>query len=298
MIDKDFIKKYGLQVRGYEKIRGVVKITTPKASYIVKKRCNNSCYSYLRSRNFPYIPQIYNTYNDDNYDLVEYIPSIEVSSSEKIKDLIEMVSLLHTKTTSYRKISLDDVKIIYDDIKKELSNSKAFYEDYFSIVRSEIFMSPDHYLFARNSSKLKSLFLFCDEALEDWYEMMKNEKKQRVCFVHHNLSLEHFLENENRYLISWGKANWDIPIYDLVDLYRKYYKLFDFGELLLLYENRYPFLNSERSLFFLLISIPKIIYISDNTYLNTIEVKKFFEYIEKTDELLSPYYANKQKKEK
>jgi len=297
MVDHAFLKKYHLQARGFAKIGGVVKITTPDACYILKKRSNSMCYRYLRSRNFPYLPKIYNENSDDPWDIMEYIPSVELRDSEKLGDLMGMLSLLHMKTTSYRMVSLDDIKILYEKIKKELSEAKVFYEEYFSLVRSEVFMSPDHYLFARNSSELKSLFLFCDQELENWYDMMKHKKKERICFIHNHLSLDHFLVNENRYFISWDRARMDLPIYDLISLYRQYYRVTDFRELLLIYENRYPLSREEKSLFFLLISIPKKLDFTNCSYTNTLLVKEFFDYIDQTNTFLSPYYANEQKKE-
>ena len=53
--------------------------------------------------------------------------------------------------------------------------------------------------------------------------------------------LEHYLKDENKpYLISWDKSRQDMPIYDLVSLYKNNYLDFEFTSLLKIYLSKYP----------------------------------------------------------
>ena len=62
------------------------------------------------------------------------------------------------------------------------------------------------------------------------------------------------------------KSKIDNPIYDLYNLYLNHYLDFDFNELFINYESKYPLLNEERILLFSLLTIPWKFEFNDTEY--------------------------------
>ena len=103
-------------------------------------------------------------------------------------------------------------------------------------------------------------------------------------------SVDFKFRNDNSYLISWEKSKVDLPIYDIYNLYRKYYKLTDFDVLLNNYQKRYPLKEEEIKLLFIKISIPFKIEFTKDEFSNTKKVKDLLEYLTRGDKLIRPYY--------
>lgn len=298
--DKSILQKYSIKPFGYTKKNNAIIINTKEQKYVLKKRIKNNkdLFNYLKSRSFDYFPYPYNEDEDDIYDIYKYYDDINIPVEEKTFDLINLVSLLHSKTTHYKDIDIDDYKIIYEDIAKRLDYLINYYADVFDLIDMEVYMSPSNYLLARNISKINSLLNFCNNELDEWYELVKDKTKKRVSLIHNNLELNHLIRNNtNSYLISWDHAKIDSPIYDLYHFYKKNNKDINFEEALSLYEQRYPLSNEERKLLFLLISIPEKIDFSYDEYENTKKVDELLMYIYKTDKIISPYYPKKKTEE-
>ena len=140
-------------------------------------------------------------------------------------------------------------------------------------------MSPSNYYFIRNVSLLFSNLNFCRYAIEEWLKLIKEKKRIRVVNLHNNLSLDHFLLSDKSYFISWEKSKRDMPIYDLINFYKKYYDDFDFSELFGIYESFYPLLREEKLLLLCLISIPDKLLFNDNEYDMCNNINNFYNYI-------------------
>ncbi len=296
MIENELLRKCNIIPTGYKKLNSATLVSTKNNKFIFKKDKNDvdKIFTYLESRNFNYFPK---SFRESNYDVYEYIEDLSISKEEKALDLINLVSLLHTKTTHYKNIDIDDYKVIYEEIDKKLNELLEYYLTLNDYIDSEVFMSPSSYLLARNISKIYALIDYLKNELSSWYDLIKEKDKQRVTLIHNNLELNHLLRNTNSYLISWDNAKFDIPVYDLYKLYKKNYKDIDFSVLLNEYENRYPLLEEEKKLLFILISIPNKLELNNNEYNNTKKVKELLDYIYKTDKIISPYYSNQNKEE-
>ncbi len=295
----EILKKYGLKPYKYELIGKVVIITCLDKKYVLKQKNrdeNNQIYKYLESRNFDYYPKIYSDNNDD-YTLMEYVDEIDIPKEQKMQDLIEMVALLHNKTTHYKEINPDDYKKIYEDISNNIEYLTSYYNDILEIIESHIYMSPSEYLLARNCSKIFGSLNYCKKEIKAWLDIIKNKKKQRFVVLHNNLDLSHFIKNKDYYLLNWEKSKIDIPIFDIYKLYKRNAIDFDFSSLLKLYEKSYPLLEEERKLFFILISLPDKIEFSNNELEDCIKISKFIDYMYKTESLLSPYYSKEGKEQ-
>ena len=109
--------------------------------------------------------------------------------------------------------------------------------------------------------------------------MVSNKSKERVCIIHNNLSLKHFIRGEKNYLISWDKYKVDTPVLDIYNFYKKEGFKLDFKYLMKVYNDNLELLEEEKKLLYILISIPpKLINIKEE-HLNTINVKEFYDYI-------------------
>ena len=208
-------------------------------------------------------------------------------------DLINLVSLLHNKTTHFKEITEDNYKEIYEDINNNIEHLHSYYEDLITMIETKVYMSPCEYLIARNITKIFETLYFSKKELDNWYDLVKEKTKQRLVVLHNNLELEHFLTNEKKYLISWDKSKIGMPLFDIYKLYKKHALEFEFSEILKLYEKNYPLLEEEKRLLFILISIPQKLELNKSEYENTKEAGKLMDYLYKTEKLISPYYSDK-----
>ena len=292
---KDILKKYELKPNCYRKNGSVTIVDSKKGKYVIKEKrqeLNENIYKYLESRNFHYYPHIISN-EEDRYQISEYVEEIEMPEDQKMLDMIELISLLHYKTTHYKEVDEDDYKKIYEDIMNNVDYLRSYYIDVISIIETKVYMSPSEYLLARNISKIFAAIEFCRGELDKWYNLVREKRKQRLVVLHNNLELNHFIKNNNSYLISWDKSKIDIPIFDLYKLYKKHALDFDFEVIFRTYEKNYPLLEEERKLLFILITLPDKIEFNDSEYEMCKKISKQIDIIYKTEALLSPYYSAK-----
>lgn len=289
---KKILDKYKIKANKYIIINNVTIIESKENKYVVKKNNNNKIYLYLNTRNFNYYPKILHI---DEYNIYEYINQVEIPKEQKIIDLIELVALLHSKTTFYKEIDKDEYKKIYEDINNNILYLRDFYTKLITKAEQQIYMSPSNYFLSLNISKIFGSLNYCKDKIDKWYKIINIKQKQRQTVIHNNLRLEHFIENEMPYLISWDKSKIDNPIFDLYKLYKRHWKEFDFEYILKKYEKIYPLLEEEKLLFITLISLPDLIEEKENEFEKCIEIGKIIDYLEKTERLISPYNSKKTK---
>ena len=264
-------------------------ISTDKGNYVIKEDNSSlhNTFNYLLSRSFDYFPKIISTQN--NYNIYEYIEDIEEPIEQRILDIITLLTMLHSKTTFYKEIDIDNYKYLYETINDKLNYLFNYYTDLITLIERSVYMSPSGYLIARNINKIYDSINYCRNELESWYELIKDKRRVRVVNIHNNLSLDHYIKADKPYFISWNKNKIDMPIYDLLILYKKYYLDFDFYELFNYYESRYPLTLEEIKILFILISIPDKLEFEEDEYRNSIKCRKFFDYIYKTEEFINLY---------
>ena len=289
----ELLNKYELKPNKYKIIGKVMVIETDKGKFVLKEKkrnVNNHIFKYLESRSFDYYPKVYSDVYDD-YEVSEFVDEIEQPPEQKIQDLIEIVSLLHNKTTHYKEANEDDYKQIYEDILNNINYLEGYYNDILEVIEGHVFMSPSEYLFARNSSKLFGSLNFCKKEIEEWFDIVKTKRKQRFVVLHNNLDLSHFIKNKNYYLLNWEKSKIGMPVFDLYKLYKRHALDFDFLSLLKQYEKNYPLLEEERKLLFILISLPEKQDFNGDELNLCMKISKKIDYTYKTELLLSPYYS-------
>ena len=275
----------------------VIIIDTGDKLLVIKRRNKDldKLYKYLSSRSFDYYSNI--IYKTKNYDIYEYIDDVDMDIEEKAMDIIRIITLLHSKTTFYKDIDDDTYKEIYEDVNNKLDYLHNYYEDITSIIDNEEYMSPSNYLFVRNVTKVFQAINYCKHNIDTWYNIIKEKKRVRIVNIHNNIDMDHYLSGNKKVLISWDKSKKDMPIYDLIKIYKKYYNKIDFYDLLKNYEQVYPLFKEEKILFFVLISIPEKIEFDEREYKMCLKIKKFYEYLITTEKLIDDYTPKEKSKQ-
>ena len=292
----EFLKKYNIVPKSYQKNGKATIINTKNGKYVIKNknRDNNDILKYLLSRNFNYFPKLLSNSADD-YELIEYVEDIDMPEEQKMMDMIDLIALLHSKTTYYKEVDIDDFDKIYDDINNNIAYLYNYYNDIMTIIENKIIYSPSENLLARNISIIFDTLNFENNLLNKWQEIVKEKRKQRYVVIHNNLDIDHFLKNQNNYLISWDKSKIDLPIYDLYKLYKKNNLKYDFETLLKRYERIYPLLEEEKLLFHILILLPDKIEFNNNEFEMCQKISDAIDNLYKTKDYVLPYYSENSK---
>ncbi|MBQ6285921.1 MAG: hypothetical protein IJK67_06430 [Bacilli bacterium] len=247
---------------------------------VIKNKGDNSLstlFDYLDDRGFNSHPKIID--EDENTYTMKHIKSENYYEMSRGVEFIKTVSSLHSKTIFYKDVNKNKYRKIYNQISNNIEYLKKYYLELIEKVEQEIYMSPSHYLFARNYSVIDSSLEYSKKELKKWFDLVSNKTKERVCIIHNNLSLDHFMKEGGNYLISWDKHMVDTPILDLYNFYkREGYKL-DFNYLLKIYNENLELLKEEKMLLNILISIPLKLEEINDEYLNTINIKNMIDYV-------------------
>ena len=251
-----------------------------KEDGVLKNKSNNNVselFKYLDSRSFNSYPEILD--EDQNTYKMKYLNNSDYYEITKGVELIKTVSELHYKTIFFKDVSKNKYRTIYNKISDNIEYLKKYYNSLIEKIENEVYMSPSHYLIARNYSSIDSSLNYAEKELKKWFNIVQNKTKERVCIIHNNLSLKHFIKDGGNYLISWDKHMVDTPILDLYIFYKKEgYKL-DFNYLLNIYNENLELLKEEKMLLNILISIPPKIEELDDEYINCININNTLDYI-------------------
>ena len=281
---KSIYKPYRYTIKGKSTI-----LETTCGDFIIKPKNKdiNELYTYLTNRGFMNYPKIIDSSRDE-VNVFEYVEDVKLPKEQKCDDLIEIIASLHNKTSYFKEVSEDKFKSIYEDIKSNISYLSNYYNTLYEIGFNEVYASPSNYIFMRNYYKLNSALEYAKSELENWYSLVTSETKIRVCLIHNNLELNHLLNDK---LISWDNYMIDTPIIDIVKLYKKEWKNINFSEILERYMYKFPLLEYEKKLLFILISMPPEIKKGDNEFEKCKVVSEVMDYVFKTEELIRPYNA-------
>jgi hypothetical protein len=291
---KSLIEKYGIKPKSFAYRGSAAIIETEENGYVIKKtsKKQNDIFDYLKTRNFNYYPKRLDEKHRD-YEITEYLYDSTIPNEQKIIDLIELLALLHNKTTHYKEVTEDDYKEIYEDIKGNIEHLKSYYLDIIDIIESKILMSPSEYIVARNITKILAAIYYSENEIDTWYNLVKNKIKIRNVVLHNNLELDHFIRNENSYFINWEKSKIGIPVFDFYKLYKKHGLDYDFYELLSHYEKKYPLKEEERKLLFILMSLPEKFTDEKTEYQRCKMISKKIDFVFKSETVILPYNSEK-----
>lgn len=274
--------------------RGKVSIIDNK--YVLKKENNlEDLYNYLLSRDFSnFLPVLE---RNDETNKYEYLNNYSLNKEQLGQDIASTMALLHNKTSYSKEVNIDNYKEIYDNILGYLNYIDEKYLNYIKQIEYIDFPSPSQLLFITNYSKVREAINFDKNELNAWYQLVKDKNKTRVALNHGNIRLDHAINNDKTYLISWENNSFDSPIVDLINFYRNEWDKVEFSSILDKYFSKCELTDDEKKLFFINISIPPDIKFKDDELDNIIIVRRIFDYIYKTERLIGPYYTIKDKEQ-
>jgi len=281
-------KPYKVTVKGKVSI-----LECSSGNYVVKKKCKKDIrelYRYLNSRSFTYYPKLISD-NRDEINVFEYIDDASIDDEQKLYDLINVVSLLHNKTSYYKEVTNDKIKSIYEELLGRIIYMEEYFNKLIFEIEDNVFVSPSNNLLLVNSNKIFESMTFLKNEIEEWYKISVDNNKMRVCLVHNNLELDHYIKNKDDYLISWDNYIIDSPVIDIVKLYKSVYLNMDFSESLKLYMENFSLNDSEKKLLFIMLVMPDEIVLSNDEIKNVYTIRKYLDYVFKTENLIRPYYS-------
>ena len=275
-----------IEINKIEKKGKTLIVDVNNNKYVIKSKNKNVdlIYDYLSTRGFNYYPK--KLFSNDEYDVFEYIDNKKVPYEQKAYDMIELLSILHDKTSYYKDIDINEYKELFENIINKIDFTYNYYTNLILRIEQNMFMSPSGYLLSRNISKVFQMLNYSRNTIMNWYDIIKLEPKNRVVTLYNNIDLDHILINKKKYLISWDKSIKGNPIYDLYQFYEKYSK-FDFDELLKHYESKFSLLKEEKMFLYVLISIPNIVEFTNDELHNCKSLKKMIDNLYKTEVIVS-----------
>ena len=279
---KAIYKPYRYTIKGKTTI-----LETTSGDFIIKPKNKdmNELYNYLTNRGFMNFPKIIDASRDE-VNVFEYVEDTKLPKEQKCEDLIELIASLHNKTSYFKEVSSDKFKTIYEDIKSNINYLTNYYNTLYEIGFNEDYESPSNYLLLRNYYKLDASLKYAEKELDEWYSLVTSENKIRVATLHNNLELNHLRDNK---LISWDNYIIDTPVIDIVKLYKKEWNNIEFSEILSRYMYKFPLLDYEKKLLFILITLPPESKKSNNEFERCQNVSNLIDYVFKTEELIRPY---------
>ena len=147
------LRKHSLVANRYEKRGKATIVNTNEGRYIYKdSKIDDNILNYLKSRNFDYLPEIIG--KEEDYQISRYVDGFDIPNEQKMLDLVKLVALLHSKTTHYKEIDINDYEEIYEDLDNNLKFLYGYYTDLITTIESKVYMSPSELLLARNISKI------------------------------------------------------------------------------------------------------------------------------------------------
>lgn len=280
---------FNLKVKSLRKKGKAFIISTDDGKYVLKES-NNNYYEYLNTRGFLYFPEVIR--HNDKYILTKYLDNSFIPLGQQAEDMIYLVSLLHLTTTYDKKVDLDSVKEIYENIISELDDLKKYYLSLQDLIEDEIYMAPSNYLLIRNISIIYKAIDISRNNLDKWFNIVKDKKIIRYTYNHGNLDLDHLIENDKPYLISWESSNINMPIYDIDNFYRNNFNYIKLDTLLDIYLKKYVLYEEEIYLLFSILLIPNKLDINDKEYAKVCKVYNLINYYKNTLDVLKGYTIN------
>ena len=268
-------------------------IESSSGKYILKKQ-NKDLFvlnSYLFKRGIDCYPELERNFNE-NENLIEFVNPIDIPKEQLISEMGKSLGILHNKTLYEKSISTDDVKEIKDNIQNNVIYLNSKYKETIKKILLKSFYSSKEYFFIRNYYKIQEALDFCKNEIDEWYLLYKDKKEMKISLIHNNLSLDHFIVSKNKNVfISWDNYRFDIPMIDIVHLYKTDNIYKEFNVFLSSYFKEIDYSDEDKKLLFILLTIPDYINTDDSLDIMKVKFNKLFE----LESIMRPYYSKNQK---
>lgn len=296
-MSREYNNIYDLKVNNIRFLNDNKILESDDNKYFIKPRKSdlNKTFNYLNSKKFNNYLNFLNK-NDKEY-IFPYLDSYDANDFDKAKELIYLISILHSKTFIYESYYENELKNIYEDIINKIENIKNHYDKLRKIYEEEKIMLPSHYFLLTNISWIYTSLDSSKYFIEKWYQIIKEKKEIRKCFIHGNLELSHLIKNDESLIISWDKSRYDFPVYDLINFYNKDFDKVEFYNLFKIYENNFPLLEEEKYLLYSLMFLSNNVDYESDEVDNTMNMFFEIERLKNSTEIVSKYHSKNQDKD-
>ena len=214
-----------------------------------KKISDSKIYNYLENKKFyNFVAPIKIT---SEYEYFPYIEEISIPKEDKAIELMNLISMLHVKTTTYQETNINNIKQVYENTIKEIEELREYYYTLQDVLEYKEYHLPAEQLLLYNISSFYKAINYAEHKIGLWYKEKEKTKNERVVLIHNNPSLEHILYNKDSLvLISWSKSKKDYPVYDFLRLYKQEFKSLEMISLFNIYKSKSHFDNTEKSLLY------------------------------------------------
>ena len=295
---QECICKYSLSVKKIQYYNAFILIYTEQQIYLFIEDDKNRISVFNQLKNFDYI-YYQESINDENdlYGLYYFHENID---NFKLKDdkMIQLLALLHKKSLIDKTVSSSEILDLYESIKRKIQDVLEYYENLLDYVISFSFSRIDYYNYIINFSLIYHSIYQALYYLEQWYHEQKNDSFIRKAFLLHRTDIENFCNCEKPYFYQVGDCSYDLLIYDLVSFYKNNYDKIDMNKMYFEYQEVVQLLESEKSLFYCLISIPDKLSFQSSSYENTVLLTKQLYYIDQTNIFISKENKEDEKTDK
>lgn len=145
---------------------------------------------------------------------------------DKVDFMFKEAARIHAMTVKNVVILEEESKSYYEKLKSAIEEDLSFCEGCVEQFENQWYMSPFELQFCTYFNEIYKASMYALRSLENWYEIVKNEKKIRMTIVHGKLSPDHLLFDERgySYFINFEKCRQDLPIFDLYPYIKQSYQ--------------------------------------------------------------------------
>lgn len=239
--------------------------------------CERLIYSYLEQIDFNncLIP-----INDScNYSL------FKISSYEKTNP-IDLLCELYKKSSQQKRFSVNEKSQIANRLKKDNVFLMNYYHDMQDRIEEMYYPMESFYKLLLNISQIYKLLFIGNYYLDRW---MDTSTYYDEVLVLKNIDAENFIDNK---IIDFSRANRDYYVFELANYYKKYYLSENIINDISFFEESFKMSDSDRYLFYGLISI---IWEIDGAIIE--EVNNLNRYVKTTLSYLLKKYEKDQQQE-
>lgn len=273
----NFLNDLNIKPYKYNYINKALIIYSDKIYVLKKNSHKDKTYKYLDGISFDnFIKPI----KKDNLNyLFNYLEDYSPDSDSKMINLVEVLSVLHSKTSEFKELNLDRVKEIVEKCNEKINYLEEYYNNLEDTLNESIFYKPYVYTYLRNVSKIYYNLDFSKYLVKLFYDEALKNNKYKESLILGKVRADNFINDK---FTNFDHSTFKSPIYDLIDLYKEYYDSYDFQNLYKVYKSNYHLNKLEELYFFLMISILYKISFKSDSYTNTLNVHKLMNYIDRT----------------
>lgn len=161
--------------------------------------------------------------NQSEYYLMPWLETYQSNTDNSYKDLLRAAAKLHSLTETKGEVNQTFFQYFYEKSKTNIDRRRLDYERFIEKCERKQYMSPFELLYCTHFMQIIRMEDSTLRQLEDWFDIVKEKKQDRVVICHGNLAPKHLLYDENghSFLINFERTFAASPIYDLLYFFRK-----------------------------------------------------------------------------